>query len=129
MACDAAPQCRDHGERIIMSMKLPLFDTVKHAYEYRHEPEELRVLADIYWKSLLIFSAVVIVLLLGYGVWQLTSVISSLSSVSGSSSGSTSLPLDKKDLQSALGGLAGRRTAAQELEGAPVGAPDPSVAK
>lgn len=52
-------------------MKYPhSFKGLREAYALRHEPEQYTRLARTYWIFLLIFSALLMTLGIGYGVWQ-----------------------------------------------------------
>lgn len=47
----------------------------------RHEPEGMRVLSDIYWRTLLSIATLLVLSALVYGVWGLLRVLDDLNSV------------------------------------------------
>ena len=53
-------------------------ETVRDMYATRYEPEGVRVLADIYWKSLLATACLVAVLAFVWGVFDLFGVLDTL---------------------------------------------------
>lgn len=75
---------------------------VRDLYAYRYEPERLRMLAHIYWRTILIGSCLVLVCAFSYGVWTLDAVLSQVEGAATSVSAKPSLPLDRIKLRAAV---------------------------
>jgi hypothetical protein len=52
---------------------------IVRVYRNRHEPESLRLLADMYWKILVVISTLGAVIFISYDMWQFGSVSKILS--------------------------------------------------
>ena len=90
---------------------IPLVGT----YQNRHEPESLRILADYYWRLLLIVCTMLAVAAVAYGVWELYDVDRVLTSAPSTSVTSAEhLPFDRAQLQVVVDGFA-RRHALYQL--------------
>jgi len=95
-------------------------------YSSRQEPAGIRALAELYWRTLLVCAALVVVLALVWGLWQLFAVFAVLSSVPDTSP----LPpavLNRAKLQGIVQEFGARESEYQTLQSNPPAAlPDPS---
>ena len=108
-----------------MNLRFNILDNVKSLYSYRDEPERMRVLADLYWQSILVFVGIVTVCSVSYGLLELSSVINPESQ---NSSASTQEPdiLDKRALQAVLAGFTERTKGYQTLKETSLHLSDPA---
>ncbi len=83
-------------------MSMQKHDTFKELYESRHEPENLRPIAELYWRAMLVFAVVTAGLIIFFGIWQFSSVISTMSSASDTASAQQKPAIVREDLESAL---------------------------
>jgi len=98
------------------------------AWRYRHEPEQLRVLANIYWRAILLVAAVIFVSIASYGGSKLLEVLNGGKDSSALllSGGGGPLLLNPKDLQETVDNLEARRTQYEFLAKNPPRIADPS---
>jgi hypothetical protein len=75
---------------------------VRDLYAYRYEPERLRMLAHIYWRTVLAGSCLVLVCAFAYGVWTLDAVLAQVEGAATSVGAKPSLPLDRVKLRTAI---------------------------
>ena len=105
------------------------FDTqvsirIKDAYAARAEPEAARFLGSVYWASLIIFFALVVVASVAFGLSEFMQPLSSTSdTIVGAGSKKT---LTKSDLGKTLDGFDARATMYNSRKVAPVLVRDPS---
>lgn len=111
-----------------MSMEFKSYNTLKRYYEYRHEPEAMHVLADLYWRASLSIAALISACFVAYGLWQLAVVVGT-NAYQGGQSNTTNVPLSRQELQSALSGLAARKSATETISAMTLSVPDPAVSK
>jgi len=77
---------------------------------YRHEPERLRILADFYWRVLLVLAVSIVVGAALYGGMKLlTALGSGEGEITLSPSGGGGAVLNRADLQATLEGFATRQ--------------------
>lgn len=62
-----------------MSFLANIWNSLRNFYEARHEPENMRPLAEWYWRTLLTFAFSAIFLIIGYGAWGFFGVLNKLS--------------------------------------------------
>lgn len=103
-----------------------ILDRFKNAYEYRHEPEQMRVLATMFWNTLLALAAPLIVLFLWLGIAQLVDIMGEGQPARGVGG---VLPLNRAQLDAAVGALRERSAATQARMSSPVQVGDPAAAK
>lgn len=110
-------------------MKIPFFSRKKSTAEVvsRHEPEGVRVLADMYWKTLLVLAVVVTIGAIVFGVWGLLRVLDAI----GSAVRIAPPPppaLNRAVLDATMRGFENRRTNFERLKTTPGETiPDPSI--
>jgi len=80
-------------------------------YEYRHEPESVRPLAEIYWRLLLFVAVACVAAILVYGGSKFVAVLNKLNSGSGKNS-SFPVVLNRLQLNSTLKGFEAHRAQA-----------------
>jgi hypothetical protein len=110
-----------------MNIDLHIFDRLKRAYEYRQEPEEMHVIIEVFWRSLLSLAVLLVVFALWYGFSQLLGVLDD--SHEGAGAKVVGLPLDKTQLEAAVQALEARQVETQTLTTSPINLPDPSLTK
>ncbi len=93
-----------------MSISSNITAQLRALYEARHEPENLRPLAEAYWRMLLSLAALSIVLVLVYGIWVFVGVIQNLSSAGGGLKTAPQTSLDRKQLAGTLQAFDARRS-------------------
>jgi len=101
------------------------FRYIRDLYDARHEPENTRVLADLFWRVILVTTAFCIVAIIAFGSWQFITVLERLASAQRPE-GTPPAALDRSELQAALTAFAQRETAYAELIARPVSVSDPS---
>lgn len=83
---------------------------IRDIYANRHEPEQIRKLADIYWYTLLSFAVLVVLLATIYGMLELTSLLRSAGASLESVFSSQPHPaLNRSQLQNTLDEFQARR--------------------
>lgn len=100
-----------------------------HAREllaYRHEPERLRALADLYWRALLLVAAGIIVFMAAYGSLKLLAALESGASNTTLSSESGSILFNRTQLEETLDDFTARRVNYELLKKNPPAIADPS---
>lgn len=61
-----------------MNFLTDIWRTLRTFYEGRHEPENMRPLAEWYWRTLLLVAFVSLWVVIAYGVWQFYGVLQKL---------------------------------------------------
>jgi hypothetical protein len=110
-----------------MSMEYNFIATLRTAYEYRHEPEHMRVLAETLWRVLLVLALFSAIGWIWFGLTELANVLDR--SDAGSSAAAGSLPLDKAQLEAVLQAFATRQERSQALLATPAEVSDPAVSR
>ena len=100
-----------------------MFKDLQAFYAARNEPENMRPLAEVYWRALLTLGLLMVVGVLMYGTWEFFGVIANLSSADATTAPS-SATLDRNQLQNMLDSLNARQKGFDALPG--VTASDPS---
>lgn len=77
-----------------------LFKDLRDLYSARHEPENMRPLAEVYWRLLLMIGLVMVALVIAYGIWEFVGVMNNLSSTDPSKPASATL--NRSQLQNVL---------------------------
>ncbi len=95
---------RDHYDLgyLIMNNFTDMWNTLRSIYESRHEPENMRPLAEWYWRTLLSFALFAIVLVLAFGVWEFYTVTKKLNAGDSLRPAEQPEVLTKKDLAGML---------------------------
>ena len=100
---------------------------VRVAYANRHEPECARMLANMYWKLLLVLAALIGVAAISYGLWQTVSVVDGVAEeVSPIAGRAASSLLDTAKLEIILENFSERGEQYTVLQNNPVQIADPS---
>ncbi|QQG37986.1 MAG: hypothetical protein HYS26_00305 [Candidatus Kaiserbacteria bacterium] len=103
-------------------MKIPgmhTWESVRYAWDFRHEPESLRALAGFFWRTLLAAAAAIS---LAIGLWSasmLISIVTGADSIGLSPQGSGVAPLNRMQLRSVLDTFDLRATNYQSLQSSP----------
>jgi hypothetical protein len=51
----------------------------KEAFANRHEPANLRLISEAYWRALLLIALIALVGVIGFGLWQFSAVMKKIS--------------------------------------------------
>ncbi len=78
------------------------FSRLRALYRARHEPENLRPLADVYWRSMLAFMLLSIAGVIAFGLWQFVVVVENLSSAQSGNSSASPVTFNRTKLDGAL---------------------------
>ena len=107
-----------------MNLPTHILERARDLYSYRDEPERFHALADLYWRALLAFIAIITVCALTYGMWELFTILNPTpADVVAKSSPDV---LNKLQLQSVLDRFAARRAAYEKLKNNPPRSADPA---
>ncbi len=77
-------------------------DSFKELYEARHEPENLRPIAEVYWRTILVAAIAAAGLIIFFGIWQFSTVISTMSSASQTATAQQKPAIARDELEAAL---------------------------
>ncbi len=102
-----------------------MFRDLRHAYAYRYESEQFRILAMLWWYFLLLVTPCVIVISMVLGVMLMQDSQTSGPTASKLDTATSTTPLDKERLSRVLGVFDARAMTYQTLKIAPAIA-DPS---
>ncbi len=83
-------------------MMTPDHGSFKELYEARHEPENLRPLAELYWRVVLLVAVIASGLAICFGVWEFSSVTTTMSSASEQGTSQQTAAIDKAKLEEVL---------------------------
>ena len=103
-------------------------DTYRHLrslYEARCEPEGLRVLAELYWRTLLFVAMLCIGGTIAFGLWQFVAVLERLSTAQRPEE-LPPIALNRAELQSTIQEYMTRESRYQETITHPISIGDPS---
>lgn len=103
-----------------------IWNSLRTFYEARHEPENMRPLAEVYWRTLLVSALVALVGILSFGVWEFIDVTHTLSAGADLKSSEQSDILSRKDLTEMLDLYQARQAEFDAARGSRAGVPDPS---
>ena len=78
-----------------------IFKDFQSLYAARHEPENMRPLAEVYWRALLMIGLIMVIGVLAYGTSEFIGVMSNLSAENPSNA-PASTALNRPQLQSIL---------------------------
>ena len=112
-------------KNLFMNTLKKIYKQMRELYEYRHEPESVRPLAEIYWRLLLFVAVVCVAMILAYGVSEFIGVISKLNSGSSKNS-NPPVVLNRNQLNSTLSGFDARRARVGITSGGGAVLDDPS---
>ena len=90
-------------------MKVDAHDSFKELYEARHEPENLRPIAELYWRIMLMSAIIASIGVIIFGVWEFSSVMTTISSTSAGSNAQQAPAIDKAQLERVLIQFSDRR--------------------
>lgn len=100
------------------------FDRIREIYTARHEPENVRHIADFLWRIMLVISSIAFVGILAYGAWEFIAVMEALYAPPPARA-VPAPPLDRASLESALAQFEAREAAFAATSSAAT-VPDPS---
>lgn len=103
-----------------------IWNSLSAFYEARHEPENMRPLAELYWRVLLVSALVALVGVLSFGVWEFIGVTQKLNAGAGLKSSEQADILSRKDLAEMLGLYRTRQLEFETAKGNKTTIPDPS---
>ena len=83
-------------------MKTDAHDSFKELYEARHEPENLRPIAELYWRIMLVSAIIASIGIILFGVWEFSSVMTTISSTGAGSNAQQTPVIDKAQLERVL---------------------------
>ncbi|GEM_PF-2049288 len=93
----------------------------------RDEPRHIRLLADLYWKGLLLLAFVTLVSVFLYSIWGLTRILSGLNTAPDTSA-SPRPALNRAELNATVSAFETRKTQFQDFKtNPPAGVKDPSI--
>ncbi|MEK7601167.1 MAG: hypothetical protein AAB480_01375 [Patescibacteria group bacterium] len=78
------------------------FNRLRALHRARHEPENLRPLADVYWRSMLAFMLLSIVGVIAFGLWQFVVVVENLSAAQSGNSSASPVTFNRTKLEGVL---------------------------
>lgn len=109
-----------------MNIKSPFLESLYDRYAGRHQPENLRRLTDLYWRTVLALAFVVVVAVFTYGILTLNRVLAELGEAY--STAPTPAPaLDRTKLNTTMRALDARNARFDVLETRAIDLPpDPS---
>ena len=84
-------------------------DSFKELYEARHEPENLRPIAEVYWRVVLLSSLTIAIGIIFFGIWEFSSVMKTISSTTSGSAAQQAPVLDRAQLEDVLVQFSDRR--------------------
>lgn len=99
---------------------------LRELWQYQHEPERLRRLADLYWHALLLLAAIVITGSILYGGIKLFAALESEEESSPLSSEGGGILLNPAHLEETLNGFAKRKADYELFKKSPPAIADPS---
>ena len=107
-----------------MKINLRIFSALSKLYRSRHEPENARSIAELYWYGLLFLAIAGIVFSLAFGTWQFKAVVSTLSGSSVPVPRSEAA-LNRRALVEVVQAMDARQAAFDALRAAPLSVPSP----
>ncbi|OGG57917.1 hypothetical protein A2853_03240 [Candidatus Kaiserbacteria bacterium RIFCSPHIGHO2_01_FULL_55_17] len=109
-----------------MQWKLLNLGRIRTAWKYRHEPEQILVLANVYWHVLLIAFVAILLCAALFGGWEFYAGLGGGSGNAAPPQNSRVAPLKPADLQEVVDGIAARVVNYEFLKENPPSIPDPS---
>lgn len=98
----------------------------KNLYAARNEPENIRPLAELYWRALIGGGLLLIACIIVWGIWVFIAVITSLGSAGAPNSQTPPILLDRNKLQTTISVFHSRANSFDAAQNAPATATDPS---
>ncbi len=103
-----------------------IWNSLRTFYEARHEPENMRPLAEVYWRVLLVSALVALAGILAFGVWEFIGVTQKLNAGAGLKSSEQSDVLSRKELTEVLDLYQARQAEFDAAKRSRATVPDPS---
>jgi hypothetical protein len=103
-----------------------IWNSLSAFYEARHEPENMRPLAELYWRVLLVSALGALVGILSFGVWEFIGVTQKLNAGADLKSSEQADILSRKDLSEMLGLYRARQAEFDAAKASRATVPDPS---
>lgn len=85
------------------------YSSLKDLYGARHEPENLRPIAEAYWHAILLFAVIGMAGVVLLGLWEFSAVTSKIQSSLSNSNTPQGNALDRSQLEKTLNEFATRR--------------------
>ncbi len=105
-----------------------LFDmSIKELYEARHEPENLRPIAEAYWRALLLVALSAVAGTILFGVWEFSNVMEKITAQGAVANAPINNVLDRTQLQKAIADFDGRMATFESARIVVSTSTDPSV--
>ena len=101
MASDRTNPRADNGN-FLMKIFSDTFNRLRALYRARYEPENLRPLADMYWRFILALALLSIVGVIMFGLWQFVAVVENLSAAQSGSTSASPVIFNRTKLESVL---------------------------
>ncbi len=101
MASDRTHPRADNGN-FFMKVFSDTFDRLRALYRARHEPENLRPLADMYWRFMLALALLSVVGVALFGLWQFVMVVENLSAAQSGYSSAPPVIFNRTKLENVL---------------------------
>lgn len=83
--------------------------TFKELYEARHEPENLRPIAELYWRVVLLTSITAAIGIIAFGVWEFSAVMRTITTTTSGNATQQPPAIDRVQLEKALVDFSERR--------------------
>jgi hypothetical protein len=95
-------------------------------YRARYEPENLRPLADMYWRTMLSLMLISVAGVVAFGVWEFVAVVENLASGQNNDNSTPPVVLNRSQLETTLSIYGARQAQFQAAQSALVTVADPS---
>ena len=117
-----------HDRRhIIMKWTDFIWARIRNTYSYRHEPGCVRVLAESFWRAVLLTLTLVVIGAIAYGGYALLTVFADVSNIENALASRAPVPaLNRTQLQATIDGFATRQANYDFLKTHPPKVVDPS---
>jgi hypothetical protein len=109
-----------------MKTRVDIFASARAAYANRQEPERLRFLTRVYWRTSLALTCIIVLAAIVWGILQLSDALSALGGASNTESATPKPVLDRAALRSTLSGFDARQAQFDALKKGGTSIPDPS---
>lgn len=106
---------------------LDMFAPLRRMYAYRREPENMRALSDVYWRTLVVVAALVVLCAILYGVTQLVGVMG-YAQEGNAATPVSAAGINRTQLEATLSAFSARQENYDALASTSVSAVDPSIA-
>jgi hypothetical protein len=98
----------------------------KQLYLARHEPENLRPIAEMYWRGLLVLSVCAVAAIIVFGLWEFSLVMGKISKASSGAGAPAANVLDRAKLEATILEFSERRAEFELAKKGTAAVPDPS---